>query len=285
MLEESIEALKINPSGFYIDCTLGEGGHSSEIHNLLSENGLLLSIDRDESAINFVKEFYKKELSKGNWQIRKSNFSNICGVVKEFNRKPNGILMDLGISSRQLEVEEKGFSYLEKNQPLDMRMDEDLGVTAKDLLNALSERELTKLFLQYGEERFSKKIAEHIKKSKNPINTVGDLLDVIYKVVPLRKHSGEDFKHPARRVFQALRIAVNDELDSLEKGLNDAYELLDKKGRIVIISFHSLEDKIVKKFAEKYGKAITKKPILPRYEEILKNKRSQSAKLRIIEKN
>jgi len=152
------------------------------------------------------------------------------------------------------------------------------------LLGALSEKELTKLFRQYGEERHSKSIASNIKKAKTPISTVGDLLEIIYKVVPIKRSKGEEQKNPARRVFQALRIVVNDELASLEKGLVDSYEILETKGRLVVISFHSLEDRIVKKFMEKNGREITKKPLVPKFEEVIKNKRSHSAKLRVLEK-
>ncbi len=284
MLQETIEKLHVKDNGFYVDCTLGEGGHSYEIYKLLNADGNLLSIDNDASAIDFVKGFYK-ETKKQNWQIVQGNFSRIDTYLKKYNRKPDGIIMDLGISSRQLEVETRGFSYIQEAQPLDMRMDTNLGVTAKDLLYALHESELTKLFRKYGEEEYASKIARNIKKyleKGNEINTVGDLVSIIYKVLPSKEI--HDSKHPARRVFQALRIAVNDELNSLETGLQDCYYALNKGGRLVVITFHSLEDRIVKKFFESNGNCITKKPITPRYEEILSNPRAHSAKLRVTEK-
>ena len=284
MLQETIEKLHVKDNGFYVDCTLGEGGHSYEIYKSLNADGNLLSIDNDAGAIDFVKGFYEETKSQ-NWQIVQGNFSKINTYLKKYNRKPDGIIMDLGISSRQLEVETRGFSYIQETQPLDMRMDTNLGVTAKDLLYALNENELTKLFRKYGEEEYASKIAKNIKKyleKGNEINTVGDLVSIIYKVLPSKEI--HDSKHPARRVFQALRIAVNDELNSLETGLQDCYYALNKGGRLVVITFHSLEDRIVKKFFESNGNCITKKPITPRYEEILSNPRAHSAKLRVTEK-
>ncbi|HQG58096.1 MAG TPA: 16S rRNA (cytosine(1402)-N(4))-methyltransferase RsmH [Candidatus Dojkabacteria bacterium] len=284
MLQETIEKLHVKDNGFYVDCTLGEGGHSYEIYKSLNADGNLLSIDNDAGAIDFVKGFYEETKSQ-NWQIVQGNFSKIDTYLKKYNRKPDGIIMDLGISSRQLEVETRGFSYIQEAQPLDMRMDTNLGVTAKDLLYALNESELTKLFRKYGEEEYASKIARNIKKyleKGNEINTVGDLVSIIYKVLPSKEI--HDSKHPARRVFQALRIAVNDELNSLETGLQDCYDALNKGGRLVVITFHSLEDRIVKKFFESNGNCITKKPITPRYEEILSNSRAHSAKLRVTEK-
>lgn len=284
LLQETIEKLHIKENGFYVDCTLGEGGHSFEIYKLLDKDGKLLSIDNDASAIDFVKGFYK-ETKNNNWAIVQGNFSKINEYLKKYDVKPDGIIMDLGISSRQLEVETRGFSYMQDNQPLDMRMDTNLGVTAKDLLYALNENELVKLFRKYGEEDYATKIAKSIKRhleKGNEINTVGELVSIIYKVLPSKEI--HDSKHPARRVFQALRIAVNDELNSLETGLNDCYQALNKGGRLAVITFHSLEDRIVKKYFEQNGNCITKKPITPRYEEILSNPRAHSAKLRVTEK-
>lgn len=284
MLTEAVEKLKIKPEGFYIDCTLGEGGHSHAILESLNDNGMLVSIDRDQEAIDFVHDFYADSKTDNRWKILKGNFSEIESLLKsaKINQEPNGILMDLGMSSRQLDVEKRGFSYQEATQDLDMRMDKELGVKAKDLINGLNEKELTKLFLTYGEERNASKFAKAIKNSAEPIETVGDLLKSLSKVVP---NASAGQKSPARRVFQALRIAVNDELNSLEKGLADSYKLLAPKGRLVVITFHSLEDRIVKKFSEKNGLQITKTPLLPKFEEIIKNKRAHSAKLRVIEKN
>ena len=286
LLKETLDYLNIKPNGFYIDCTLGDGGHSFEIYKRLESNGLLLSIDQDKHAIDFVKEYYKKEIGS-NWHIKKSNFSKLETLLKEYDRKPDGILMDLGLSSRQLEQSyDRGFSYQEENEPLDMRMDEELGVKAKDLLIVLSEKDLTLLFLKYGEERFARKIAKAIKKDITNINTVGDLTRLVYRVVPAAHQSS---KNPSRRVFQALRIAVNDELNSLKQGLDSSFRLLNSKGRICVISFHSLEDRIVKEYFNSLadsgqGLLLFKEIIAPTDEEIRMNPRSASAKLRAIEK-
>lgn len=285
LLEESITALNIKPDGFYIDCTLGDGGHSNKILSQLSSQGLLLSIDQDSNAIEFVKSYYQ---IPENWVITQGNFANLKEILKEkeIKRKPDGILMDIGLSSRQLEEEEgRGFSYQQDSEPLDMRMDTRLNVTALDLLRVLKEHELVKLFRKYGEERYAKSIAKSIKENISEINTVGDLTSLIYKVVPVAKSN----KNPSRRVFQALRIAVNDELNSLIKGLDNAFEVLSTDGRLATITFHSLEDRIVKKLFNKKdeeGRAeiLTKKPIQPTEEEIKKNPRSSSAKLRVLRK-
>ena len=286
LLNETITALDIKPDGFYVDCTLGDGGHSFEIFKKLSSNGLLLSIDQDQHAIDFVKDFYKKEI-KQNWKIQKSNFSKIENIVSSYNRQPDGIVMDLGLSSRQLEESHnRGFSYLEEDEPLDMRMDEELGVKAKDLLVVLTEKDLTLLFLKFGEEKYARKIAKAIKQEITNINTVGDLTRLVYRVVPAAHQSS---KNPSRRVFQALRIAVNDELNSLKQGLDSSFRLLNSKGRICVISFHSLEDRIVKEYFNSLadsgqGLLLFKEIIAPTDEEVRMNPRSASAKLRVIEK-
>ena len=287
LLNECIDSLKIKEDGFYIDCTLGDAGHSLEILKKLSSKGLLISIDQDENAINFVKEFYKDTLAP-NWKIYRSNFKDIVQIVQDVNRKPDGILFDLGLSSRQLEQShDRGFSYLESDEKLDMRMDKRLGVTAKDLLNALSEKELAYIFKRYGEERYSAKIAREIKKEISNINTVGDLTRIIYKVVPA---DNSTIKNPSRRVFQALRIVVNDELISIKEALDSSFKILNRNGRISVISFHSLEDRIIKNFyLEKQrsgeGSLLNKGHIAPTDEEIRQNPRSASAKLRTIIKN
>jgi len=285
LLEESITALNIKPNGFYIDCTLGDGGHSYKMLSQLSSQGFLLSIDRDQNAIDFVKEYYE---IPSNWIIEKENFSNIKDILKRKNisKKPDGILMDLGLSSRQLESSnDRGFSYQEENEHLDMRMDTDLNVSALDLLKALNEHELAKLFKLYGEERFAKPISKTIKENISEINTVGDLTSLIYTVVPVASNN----KNPSRRVFQALRIAVNDELNSLKEGLDNTFEVLSTDGRLAVITFHSLEDRIVKQFfnqkqEEEVGELLSKKPITPSQEELVQNHRASSAKLRIITK-
>lgn len=290
LLNETIDSLAIKEDGFYIDGTLGDGGHSFEILKRLSPKGLLISIDQDQHAIDFVKEYYKESILD-NWIIVKSNFSKIDKVVKEFGkgRQPDGILLDIGLSSRQLEESHnRGFSYQEEKEPLDMRMDEGLGVTAKDLLNVLSEKELARIFWTYGEERYSQRIAKEIKKNISNINTVGDLTRLIYKAVPAAENSFT--KNPSRRVFQALRIVVNDELGSLEKALDKSFEILNKNGKLSVITFHSLEDRIVKNFnLEKSrsgeGNLLFSKHIAPTDEERISNPRSASAKLRTLIKN
>ncbi|HKM19944.1 MAG TPA: 16S rRNA (cytosine(1402)-N(4))-methyltransferase RsmH [Candidatus Dojkabacteria bacterium] len=290
LLNETIDSLAIKEDGFYIDGTLGDGGHSFEILKRLSPKGLLISIDQDQHAIDFVKEYYKESILD-NWIIVKSNFSKIDKVVKEFGkgRQPDGILLDIGLSSRQLEESHnRGFSYQEEKEPLDMRMDEGLGVTAKDLLNVLSEKELARIFWTYGEERYAQRIAKEIKKNISNINTVGDLTRLIYKAVPAAENSFT--KNPSRRVFQALRIVVNDELGSLEKALDKSFEILNKNGRLSVITFHSLEDRIVKNFnLEKSrsgeGNLLFSKHIAPTDEERISNPRSASAKLRTLIKN
>ncbi len=285
--KESIDSLDIKADGFYIDCTLGDGGHSFEIFKKLNSKGLLLSIDQDQYAIDFVKDYYKDSL-KENWRIEKNNFSKISELAKSLNRTPDGILMDLGLSSRQLEYSHnRGFSYQEENEPLDMRMDEQLGVKAKDLLVALPEKELARLFLTYGEERYAKRIASVIKKHIADINTVGDLTRLVYRVVPAAHQSS---KNPSRRVFQALRIVVNDELNSLKLGLENSFKILNKRGRISVITFHSLEDRIVKDFFHNQvdsgsGVLLYKDVLAPTDEEIRENPRSASAKLRTLIKN
>ncbi|MCC7289892.1 16S rRNA (cytosine(1402)-N(4))-methyltransferase RsmH [bacterium] len=285
LLNESLESLNIRPSGFYIDCTLGEAGHSIEILKKLNKEGLLLSIDQDNEAIQFVTQKYERNLEQSSWILRQGNFASLKKVLVGIDRKPDGILMDLGISSRQLALEGRGFSYQNETDPLDMRMDDELKVLATDLLNVLSEKQLTKLFYEYGEERYAPRIAKAIKASTNGIKTVGDLTSLIYKVVPATARRG-DSHHPARRVFQALRIAVNDELGALKQGLEESFELLNSQGRLVVITFHSLEDRIVKTYFKSLG---TQVKLLvegqpPTEEEVKLNKRAHSAKLRVIEK-
>jgi 16S rRNA (cytosine1402-N4)-methyltransferase len=283
LLKESIKSLNIKPDKFYIDCTLGDGGHSIEILKRLSSRGLLLSLDFDQNAIDFVTNYYQEQIKQDNWIVRKDNFKNVRTHTEDLGREPVGILMDLGISSRQIEKSlNRGFSYQEDEEPLDMRMDQDLGVTAFDLLQALPEYKLAKLFRKYGEEKYSKRIAKEIKQNISDIKTVGDLTRLIYKVVPVNST-----KNPSRRVFQALRIVVNDELNNLRIGLDESFEILQKEGRISVISFHSLEDRIVKNyFLEKQGSGegemLFKRHIAPTDDEKKHNPRSASAKLRTL---
>jgi 16S rRNA (cytosine1402-N4)-methyltransferase len=289
LLNESLESLDIKPNGFYIDCTLGDGGHSYEIFRKLSPDGLLVSIDQDSNAIDFVKEYYKDILSeKDNWKLENTNFSKIDKIASKYDRKPDGIFMDLGFSSRQLEdSKNRGFSYQESEEPLDMRMDTTLAVTAADLLKVLTEKDLSMIFKRYGEERYANKIAHAIKTSDKPIEKVGDLTKLIYETIPAESITK---KNPSRRVFQALRIVVNDELHSLEYGLDKSFEILNENGRLSVITFHSLEDRIVKWFFNnkvKSGRGVLlfTKPIAPTDEEEKQNPRSTSAKLRTIIKN
>ena len=272
LLKESIESLNIKPDGHYVDCTLGEGGHSIEILENLNDNGFLTSIDRDKDAIDFVKKNYEQ---KNNWEIVKENFKNIDKIV---NSKVDGILMDLGLSSRQLEASKRGFSYLEGSQDLDMRMDEELSVKAIDVLNFYDEKSLAKILKEFGEERNARRIAKFIKQNIKEIKSVKDLNDTISRAVPAA--FADKHKHPSRRVFQALRIAVNDELDSLQEALEKSFDLLKEDGRMVVISFHSLEDRIVKRFfKEKGGKS---EIITPTQDEIKRNPRARSAKMRVL---
>ena len=276
LLQESLENLNIKPNGDYVDCTLGEGGHSIEILKKLSGKGSLLSIDRDQDAIDFVKNNYKEEIEKHkNWKIKKANFKNINEIL---DKKVDGILMDLGLSSRQLEASKRGFSYLEGSQDLDMRMDEELSAKAIDILNFYDEKTLAKIFKEFGEERNAKRIAKFIKENIGEIKTVQDLNNVISRAVPAA--FADKHKHPSRRVFQALRIAVNDELGNLREGLENSFNVLKKDGRIVVISFHSLEDRIVKKFFKEKGEK--SEIIVPTEEEIKENPRSRSAKMRVL---
>jgi len=300
MLKESLQYLNIQADGTYIDCTLGEGGHSYEIFKKLSPKGTILSIDQDRTAINFTEKFFKDifESIKTNpnqnpkWILRHTNFSNLYRFAKELSLKPNGILMDLGLSSRQLEPTEnkRGFSYQNEDADLDMRMDQDLAVSAKDILKVLNEYELVKLLRLYGEERHAKQIAKSIKRAINEemsLETVGDLNKVIRRAVPAAfRQKG---KHPSRRVFQALRIAVNDELNSLKETLKQVIEILEPEGRLVIISFHSLEDRIVKRFMinatkKNLGKIIETNSLTATQEELKENPRARSAKFRVFEK-
>jgi 16S rRNA (cytosine1402-N4)-methyltransferase len=286
LLNETLDLLKIKPNGFYIDCTLGDGGHSFEILKRLNSKGLLLSIDQDKYAINFVTKYYKDK-RKSNWHIKKSNFSKLDQILSNYTRKPDGILMDLGLSSRQLEnSHNRGFSYHNEDEPLDMRMDQDLAVKAKDLLVVLAEKDLTSIFNIYGEEKYARRIAKTIKKNIANINTVRDLTRLVYRVVPAAHQSS---KNPSRRVFQALRIVVNDEISALKQGLDISFKLLNSKGRICVISFHSIEDRVVKEFFSSLtesgeGILLTKKIVAPTEEEVQINPRSASAKLRAIQK-
>ena len=299
LLNESIEGLNIKSDGIYVDCTLGYGGHSSVILSKLT-TGKLYCFDQDEEAIKYSKERLSKIGS--NYQIIYSNFSNLKEKLNEIGvDKVDGILFDLGFSSPQVDDESRGFSFM-KDAPLDMRMDTNQDFSAKDVVNDYSEDKLRQVFYKYGEEKFSNSIAHNIINSR-PISSTMELVKVIEKSVPYKYFKEH---HPERKIFQAIRIEVNHELDVLESVLPDAVSLLNKGGRISVITFHSLEDRIVKQTFKNMSevspifsglrdsdipeefkptiKLINKKPILPSEKELNENSRSASAKLRVIER-
>ena len=289
LLQEVIDFLRVKRGSKYIDATLGGGGHSKKI---LEQGGIVLGIDQDEDAIQFVKKNFKFEILNFKLVLVKGNFKNIDEIahLKGFD-KVSGILFDLGVSSFQLENPQRGFSY-QKEGPLDMRMDKKLKVQAADLLNILTKGELDELFFKLGEENNARIISDGIVRARGikPIRTTEDLVSVIQESLGKKgRTSAFDRSKVAKRIFQALRIAVNDELNNLKEALPGAYTLLDRRGRLVVISFHSLEDRIVKNTFKEFesknmGKIITKKPIVPSFLEIEKNSRSKSAKLRAFEK-
>lgn len=277
LLNETIEGLNIKPGGKYIDATLGGAGHTKEILRL---GGIVLGIDSDIDAIENAKQLNFKNLI-----LVQGNFAHLKQIAQENNfLEVDGVLFDLGVSTHQLETENRGFSF-NTNAPLDMRMDQSLAVSAKDLINGLNEGELSDLIYKLGEERFAKRIAREIVNARkvHPVTTCDELAKIILKSRP---RSSQDRTHPATRTFQALRIAVNDELNSLRDSLPQAVDLLKGDGRIAVLSFHSLEDRIVKNFFKNSNilKIITDKPITPSKEETLINPRARSAKLRLAEK-
>ncbi len=302
MLEEVLEGLSIKPGGIYVDCTLGGAGHSKEIAKLLGPEGILIGIDQDINAIKAAGE--KLEEYKDRVKLVHNSFFNLKQVLEELNIDTvDGILMDLGVSSHQLDEAQRGFSYMQ-DAPLDMRMNRDDPVSAKELVNGLSLEELSQIIWDYGEERWGKRIAQFIceERKHKEIETTGDLTNIIKKAIPA--NARREGPHPAKRTFQALRIAVNNELEPLEKTLLDAAEALNKKGRLCVITFHSLEDRITKKAFQylakgcicppklpicqcgksKLVKIITNKPIIPSEVELERNPRARSAKVRIAER-
>lgn len=304
LLNEAVDGLNIKPDGTYVDCTLGGGGHSGLILSKLSENGKLYSFDQDITAINFNKDKFEEENELGKINFIKSNFRNIS---EELNKRNilgvDGILYDLGVSSPQFDNADRGFSY-NYDAPLDMRMDQSQSLTARDVVNDWSYEQLVRIFFRYGEEKFAKSIARRIEKvrQQTPIETTGQLVDLIKEAIPAKARRKDG--HPAKKTFQAIRIAVNDELGALEESLEQALDLLNPGGRISVITFQSLEDRLVKvMFKQKTSlpelppglpvipdsqkveyKLITRKPIVPSEDEITHNNRAHSAKLRIIEK-
>ena len=301
LLNECLEGLAIKENGTYVDCTLGGAGHSSHILKKLSSKGTLIGIDQDNDALRAAKEKLK---DYSNVKFVHNNFYNIDSILTSLNiPKVDGILMDLGVSSYQLDEGERGFSYM-KDAPLDMRMDRDREFSAYEVVNTYSEEDLYRIIRDYGEEKFAKKIAKFIvdKRADKPIETTLELVDIIKAAIPAKAR--REGPHPAKRTFQAIRIEVNGELAILNKAIEDGVEHLNKGGRMAIITFHSLEDRIVKlKYRELANpctcpkefpvcicgkkplvKIISRKAIEPSKEEVEKNPRSRSAKLRILEK-
>ena len=296
---ETLDNLVINPDGVYIDCTLGGGSHSEGILERLSDKGLLISIDQDTNAIEYSKKRLEKFGSK--WKVFKGNFENIDTIAYMAGvDKVDGILMDIGVSSKQLDDPKRGFSY-RYDVKLDMRMNTEQKISAYDVVNTYSEEQLSKIIFEYGEERHARKIAKLIveERKSSPIEKTSDLIALIKRAYPERAS-----KHPAKKTFQAIRIEVNRELEVLENAMSKAVELLKVGGRLAIITFHSLEDRIVKnKFKDlatackcpkdipicvcggvKKFEIITKKPIIPIDDELKNNNRAHSSKLRILER-
>lgn len=301
--DETIEELHIRPDGIYVDGTLGGGGHSYEICKRLSKKGRLIGIDQDADAIQAASERLAEFSDRVT--IVRSNYSDMAGVLGRLGiDHVDGIVLDLGVSSFQLDTPERGFTYRSEDAPLDMRMDDRQKLTAKDIVNQYSEMELFRIIRDYGEDRFAKNIAKHIvaERTKKPIETTGDLNAIIKAAIPMKVQVTGG--HPSKRTFQALRIELNHELDVLRDNLDTMIDLLNPGGRICIITFHSLEDRIVKSNFKKNenpcicpsnfpvcvcgnkskGHVVTRKPILPSEEELEVNKRSKSAKLRVFER-
>lgn len=301
LLKESIKALNIKSDGIYVDCTLGGAGHSSHILRKLSSKGILIGIDQDVEALQAAKEKLKEY---SNVKYVHNNFYNIDDILETLEiPKVDGILMDLGVSSYQLDNAERGFSYM-KDAPLDMRMDRENGFSAYDIINNYSLEDLHRIIRDYGEEKFAKRIASFIteKREIKPIETTFELVDIIKAAVPAKAR--REGPHPAKRTFQAIRIEVNGELKILDKAIEDGVKRLNPGGRMAIITFHSLEDRIVKlKFRNLSDpctcpkdfpicvcgkkpsvKLVSRKPVEPSEEEVESNPRSRSAKLRIVEK-
>ena len=302
LLEESIDALRIKPDGIYVDGTLGGGGHSLEICRRLSDKGRLIGIDQDEAAIQAASgrlgEF------KDRVTIIRSNFCDMRGELGKLGiTSVDGVILDLGVSSYQLDTADRGFTYRE-DAPLDMRMDQRQDKTAKDIVNGYDEMELYRIIRDYGEEKFAKNIAKHIvaARKEKALETTGELIHVIKAAIPMKVRAVGG--HPAKRTFQAIRIELNRELDVLQEALDEIAELLKDGGRVCVITFHSLEDRIVKnKFREwenpcicpkefpvcvcgrkPKGRVITHRPIVPDPRELEENPRAKSSKLRVFER-
>ena len=302
LLKETIDGLNINPDGIYVDGTLGGGGHAYEVCKHLSSKGRLIGIDQDSEALEAARERLSEFEDKVT--MVRSNYCEIDTILKDLDiDKVDGIVLDLGVSSYQLDNLERGFSY-KADAPLDMRMDTRQMITASDVVNNYSENELYRIIRDYGEDRFAKNIAKHIvmARKKKPLTTTGELSEIVKESIPMKFQAKGG--HPAKKTFQAIRIEVNNELKVLKDSIDTKIEHLNLGGRICIITFHSLEDRIVKtKFRENEnpctcppdfpvcvcgkvskGKVITRKPIIPSEEEIVNNKRAKSSKLRIFER-
>jgi len=301
LLHQSVDALNITPGGIYADGTMGGGGHSEAILQQLGGTGLLLGIDRDEEALAASR---KRLESHQNVRYIHDNFSNIRAILEENGIEAlSGAVLDLGVSSYQIDNPERGFSYME-NAPLDMRMDRSGGMTAYDVVNGYDERRLADVIYQYGEERFSRKIAHLIcaARADKPLQTTAELCELIRRAVPERSHARGS--HAAKRTFQAIRIEVNGELEILKQAMEDFFDALAPGGRLAVITFHSLEDRAIKTAFASFtqgctcpkdfpvcvcgnkprGRLVSRKPILPDENEMTQNSRSRSAKLRVIEK-
>ena len=303
LLNETIENLNIKPDGIYVDGTLGGGGHAYQVASRLSEKGRLIGIDQDADAIAAAGERLKEFGDK--ITIIRSNYANMKEELHRIGvEKVDGIVLDLGVSSFQLDTPERGFTYRDENAPLDMRMDDRQSLTAKDIVNGYSEMDLYRIIRDYGEDKFAKNIAKHIvqERAEKPIETTGELTEIIRASIPMKVQVTGG--HPAKRTFQAIRIELNKELEVLQNNLDDMIDLLNPGGRMCIITFHSLEDRIVKTNFKRNenpctcpsdfpvcvcgkkskGKVVTRKPILPSEEELEVNSRSKSAKLRVFER-
>jgi len=302
LLDEVLEQLNIREDGIYVDGTLGGAGHAGEVCKRL-KGGSFIGIDQDADAIAVATErLAKYPFAK----VVRSNYCEMKQVLNELGiEKVNGILLDLGVSSYQLDTAERGFSYMEEGAPLDMRMDHRMTMTARDIVNQYSEAELYRIIRDYGEDPFAKNIAKHIvmRREKKELVTCGDLNEAIRAAIPMKVQ--KNLGHPSKRTFQAIRIELNGELRVLQNTLDDMIDLLEENGRLCIITFHSLEDRIVKSGFKKRenpcecppnfpvcvcgkksaGRVVTRKPILPGEEECEENKRARSAKLRVFERS
>ena len=303
LLYETVDSLNIRPDGIYVDGTLGGGGHASLVLNRLGEQGRLIGLDQDADAIAAAGERLKEYGDRVT--VIRTNYENIKdALASQGISGADGIYLDLGVSSYQLDTADRGFTYREDDAPLDMRMDQRNTQTAKDIVNGYSEMELYRIIRDYGEDRFAKNIAKHIVKARQEkeIETAGELTEIIKAAIPAKVRATGG--HPSKRTFQAIRIELNRELQVLEQSIDTMIDLLNPGGRLSIITFHSLEDRIVKKkFRENEnpcicppefpvcmcgrkskGRVVTRKPVLPSEEELAANKRSKSAKLRVFEK-